>query len=138
MRHAAALSAAAGAPDFERPLSSAGRASALQTARRLSGAEIAVDRLLYSPARRTRETAEIVAGELGIDAADQIAIPELYGAGARSYRKVIEQFRGEAQVVMVIGHNPGISEFGQQLRGGKSPDQLQTAGFWRLPLDGDT
>ena len=138
MRHAAAISAAVGAPDFERPLSSSGRTSAVQAARRLSGAGIEVDRLLYSPARRTRETAEIVASELAIDAADLIAIPELYGASPRTYRKAIEQFRGEARVLMVIGHNPGISEFGQQLRGGKSLDQLHTAGFWRLPLDRNT
>ncbi len=135
MRHAAAKSAAMGASDFERPLSSSGRAAAAQAARLLAAAGVAVDRVLYSPARRTRETAEIIAHELAIETADLIAIPELYGAGPHAYRKAIARFRSDARGLMVIGHNPGISEFGQQLRGGKSPDHLQTAGFWRLPLD---
>lgn len=135
MRHAAALSA--GESDFDRPLSPSGRTSAAQAALRLTAAGVVVDRVLYSPARRTRETAEIVAREMRIETADLLAIPELYGATPRAYRHAIEQFRGEARVLMVIGHNPGISEFGEQLRGGKSLDQLQTAGFWRLSLGAD-
>ncbi|HVN98482.1 MAG TPA: histidine phosphatase family protein, partial [Steroidobacteraceae bacterium] len=63
MRHAEALPAAIDAEDFARPLTEAGRAAAARAATALAGGH-AVDRLLYSPARRTTETALIVADVL--------------------------------------------------------------------------
>jgi phosphohistidine phosphatase len=135
MRHAAALPAAMGATDFERPLSAPGRAAAAQSARRLAASGVKVDRLLYSPARRTRDTAAIVAGELSLDAAALESVPELYTASSQSIRETIERFHGNAVIVMVIGHNPGISDFGRELANGLSHDHLPTAAYWRLPFD---
>ncbi len=135
LRHAAALAAASGATDFERPLSVSGRAAAVRAARRLSAAGASVERLLYSPARRARETAELVARDLALEGACLVSIPELYGASPHVIRQVIAHFHGEARVLMLIGHNPGLSDFGRELGGGGSPDHLATAAFWRLPLD---
>jgi phosphohistidine phosphatase len=135
MRHAAALSAAIGATDFERPLSVPGRAAAAQAARRLSAAGVSVEQLLYSPAKRTWDTARIVAQELGLEAAALVSIPELYNASPLDIRQAIERFHGGAQGLMVIGHNPGLSDFGRELGGGLSHDHLPTSAFWRLPFD---
>jgi len=134
MRHAAAVPAALGRSDFDRALSGAGRAAAAQAARRLAAAGIALERVLYSPARRTRETAMIVARELELDSAVLAAVPELYSASPPTIREAITRHHGAASVLMVIGHNPGISDFGRELGGGPSRDQLPTAGFWRLPF----
>jgi len=135
MRHAAALPAAIGAADFERPLSALGRAAAAQAARELAAAGVQVERLLYSPARRTRDTAAIVARELSLDAAALQAVPELYSAGAQGIRESIERLRGEARVLMLIGHNPGISDMGRELASALAHAHLRTAEFWRLPFD---
>ena len=135
MRHAAALPAAIGATDFERPLSAPGRSAAAHAARRLSTAGVNVERLIYSPARRTRETAAIVAGELSLEAPALQSVPELYGASPHAIRQAIERFHGEARTLMVIGHNPGITDFGRELAPGRSHDLLPTAAFWRLPFD---
>ena len=137
MRHAAALPAALGATDFERPLSGPGRAAAAQAARRLAAAAVKVDRLLYSPARRTRDTAAIVARELKLDPVALESVPELYSASPQTLRATIEHSHGDAAVLMLVGHNPGISEFGRELARGPGHDHLPTAGFWRLPFDAD-
>lgn len=135
MRHAAALHAAIGASDFERPLSARGRQTAAEAARELAAAGVKVERLLYSPARRTRDTAAIVARELSLEAAALDAVPELYAASVPSIRESIERLHGDARVLMLIGHNPGISDMGRKLASGLSHAHLQTAEFWRLPFD---
>ena len=137
MRHAAALPAAAGASDFERPLSSRGRAAAVLAARRLSASGARVDRLLYSSARRTRETASIVARELALDPAALHALEELYAANPNTIRAAIQRNHAEANTLLVVGHNPGISDFGGELIKGLSPEQLATAAYWRVPLGAD-
>ena len=137
MRHAAALPAAAGAGDFERPLSGRGRAAAVLAAHRLSESGVHVDRLLYSSARRTRETALIVARELALDPAALHALEELYAANPSVIRAAIQRNHADATTLLVVGHNPGISDFGRELTNGLSPGQLATAAYWRVPLGAD-
>ena len=136
MRHAAARPTVIGGTDFERPLSARGRAAAAQAAHRLETAGVQLERLLYSPARRTRETAAIVAQELALHSSVLEAVPELYAAVTQTLREVIVRCHAGATVLMVVGHNPGVSEFGRELAGSLSVDYLATAGFWRVPFDG--
>jgi phosphohistidine phosphatase len=135
MRHAAALPGAIGATDFDRVLSAAGRAAAAQAARRLATGNLKVQRLLFSPAQRTRDTASIVARELSLDPAALQSVPELYAASPQSIRASIERYHANAVTLMVIGHNPGLSEFGHELDSGLGRNPLSTAAFWRLPFD---
>lgn len=137
MRHAEALPAAVDATDFDRALSDRGRAAAAQSARRLAASGLKVERLLFSPARRTQDTAAIVARELVLDSAALAAVPELYAASPRAIRKAIVKCHADAATLLVVGHNPGISEFGQELASALSHQQLPTAGFWRLPFSAD-
>src|SRR5258708_40081241 len=80
MRHAQAAPAELGAEDFTRPLTAAGRRAAAQAARTLAASGVQLDRVLLSPARRTRETAAIVAGELTLAQTPLPAGAGLYGA----------------------------------------------------------
>ena len=134
MRHAAAQSAAIGASDFERPLSPAGRHEAARSAQRLAGAAT-IERVLFSPAQRTSETAQIVADELSLGPQALVAVPALYAATPAAIRAAIARSHGHARVLLVVGHNPGISELGCELAGAGSHAQLPTAGFWRRALD---
>ena len=133
MRHAAALAAPAGASDFERPLSEPGRLEAAQAAQRLAGTA-AIERILFSPARRTSETARIIADELSFAAQALVAMPALYVATAAVIRAAVAHNHRGAHVVLIVGHNPGISEFGCELAGLGFHAQLPTAGFWRRSL----
>ena len=134
MRHAAALAAPVGASDFERPLSELGRLEAAQSAQRLAGTAT-IERILFSPARRTSETAQIVAGELSLGPAGAGgACPRCTSRPRRSLRAAVAHNHGGANVVLIVGHNPGISEFGCELAGLGFHAQLPTAGFWRRSL----
>jgi phosphohistidine phosphatase len=132
MRHAQAAPAARGAADFSRPLTAAGRTAAARAALALAAARI--ERVLLSPANRTRETAAIAARELKLDESALQPVPELYAASAAVIRAVIALHHGGARNLLVIGHNPGISELASQLSAPPAHTHLPTAGLCRLAL----
>jgi phosphohistidine phosphatase len=134
MRHAQAAPAARGAEDFSRPLTAAGRTAAARAALALAAAGVRIERVLLSPASRTRETATIAARELELDESALQAVPELYAASPAVIRAVIALHHGGARNLLVIGHNPGISELASQLSAPPARTHLPTAGLCRLPL----
>jgi phosphohistidine phosphatase len=134
MRHAEAAPAARETEDFARPLTEAGRISAARAAKLLAvGAPI--ERVLYSPAARTSETASIIARTLSLEASALRAVPKLYLATAHLIGAALARWQGTARVILVVGHNPGISELGAELSPSHAGKMLQTAAYWRLPLD---
>ena len=134
MRHAQALPAAIDDGDFARPLTDAGRAAGARAAHKLA-AGATIGRVLFSPAHRTSETAAIVAGGLLIEPARLKEVPELYLATPAVVRAAIARWHGDAHTLLIVGHNPSLSELGGQLDGQLSNSHLPTAGFWRLRLD---
>jgi phosphohistidine phosphatase len=134
MRHAQAAPAELGAEDFTRPLTTAGRKAAAQAAGRLAVAGAAIERVLLSPANRTRDTAAIVADEFGLAATALQAVPELYAARAEVIRTAIARHHAGAGCLLIVGHNPGISELAGQLSARYAHEHLPTAGWWRLAL----
>jgi phosphohistidine phosphatase len=110
MRHAEATSAAPRAEDFNRPLTSAGRATAEQTARRILGAHGLPELVLHSPALRTAETARIVV-QTWADARTRVqVVPAIYLARGSTLQQLLDQPEHSAASVLLIGHNPGVSE----------------------------
>jgi len=135
MRHAAAAPAGIDVPDYERPLTAAGRAAAARAAHQLAAERAAVDRVLYSPARRTRETAAILAGELLLAPGALREVAALYLATPAAMRAAIGAQGGAVPRLMIIGHNPGLSDFGAELDARFAGSSLATAGVWRFRLD---
>lgn len=135
MRHADAVPAAIGGQDFERALSKLGHEQARQAARRLAAAAAPIGRILYSPAQRTATTAQIVATALELPDAALVADPALYAASAATILAAIAGAHGGVQVLLVVGHNPGLSELAEELSGLQG--HLPTAGFQRCALDAD-
>ena len=82
MRHADARWKDPGVSDFERPLNRRGTTAAEAMARRLLELELVPDLLLASPARRTQQTAEIVARELSLPPRHVLREEALYLASA--------------------------------------------------------
>jgi phosphohistidine phosphatase SixA len=134
MRHAQAAPAELGAEDFTRPLTGAGRRAAAQAGRTLAATGVQIERILLSPATRTRETAAIVARELKVGETLLQAVPELYAAPPAVIRTVIARHHGGARRVLVVGHNPGISDLAAQVSAHHKAKHLPTAGLCRLPL----
>jgi phosphohistidine phosphatase len=122
MRHGDARWKDTGISDLERPLNRRGTGAAEAMARRLLELELVPDLLLVSPARRAQQTAEIVARELSIPARRVVREEKLYLAAARDLLQVVQNAGPRIAHLMVIAHNPGVSELTQTLvpKGGGS------------------
>jgi phosphohistidine phosphatase len=134
LRHAEAETARPGLPDIDRPLSERGRTEALDAAECMAATALRIDAMLVSPALRTRETAIIVAAEL--DIADEFHFePALYLGEPAALLRPLQRCPADAQTVLMVGHNPGLSVLAQQFMGGKQRIEMRTAGLCRVEFE---
>jgi phosphohistidine phosphatase len=111
VRHAKSSWADASLADRERPLNPRGRRDAPLMAERLAESGAVVDRLLTSPARRTRMTAQAFVEAFRLEEEDLRLEPQLYGAGEDDWLEVIGRQPGQVQSLLMVGHNPGLTGF---------------------------
>lgn len=119
LRHAHAEPAAADQADLDRPLSPQGLAEAEAAGRWLLENGPVPDRVLCSPARRTRETLEAVLAITGY--AEQRLEPDIYEATAGTLFGVL-QAHADAERLLLVGHNPGMERLVALLHSGQSGD----------------
>lgn len=119
LRHAHAESAVPGMDDLDRPLSVQGQAEAEAAGRWLHEHGYLPDRVLCSPARRTRETCEAVMAALGYVECRQE--PRIYDATPGRLVQVADENR-ELSRVLMVGHNPGFEQLVALLSSGQSGD----------------
>ncbi|RYE06346.1 MAG: hypothetical protein EOP33_03950 [Rickettsiaceae bacterium] len=103
MRHADSLPTIDG-EDFNRVLSPRGIHQATKAAKLLTSYQI--DKILVSPALRTKQTMEIINEELKIKQIE--TQEELYSANKQSIFDMITNQSDEIKSLMIIGHNPEI------------------------------
>jgi phosphohistidine phosphatase len=115
LRHGAAAAKAA-AGDRERALTSEGRRAVQALAGRLRSRGIQPDLVLCSPARRTRETLELLEAAWATRPEATIEEP-LYLADAASLLLRLRAAEPEAGGVLLVGHNPGLEELARTLAG---------------------
>jgi len=118
--------------DFDRPLTPGGEQDAQSAGRALQAAGHRPDLLLVSPARRTQQTAAIIAAQLGLDEQVTRLVDALYNASPEIL--IAELRRATAQtpgLVMLVAHNPGVSELGRRLGDGASMQPFAPAD-WRV------
>ena len=128
VRHAHASDAPPGGEDFDRPLSDAGLAAAraLPVALRTLPPP---DRLRVSPARRTMQTAQLGC----LPAWPSLAPDPVDALYLASLERLLREIRGtpaECAHLVLVGHNPGLSELWSLLGGEPGFDGLAPAG-WR-------
>jgi phosphohistidine phosphatase len=120
LRHAKSSWGDPGIVDIDRPLSPRGRRAAAAVARAIADEGYVPDRILCSPARRTRETLAALLPYLGDEG--RVAIdPRLYEPAEGDYRALICASGNDAGTLMVIGHNPAIQATALILTGGGEP-----------------
>jgi phosphohistidine phosphatase len=136
LRHAEAEPAPPGAKDFDRLLTARGRLEALAAAETLAAAHLTIDEILVSPARRARETADIFARRLKLAIAPGV-VAELYLAPPDVMLGILEHCSVTSDTILLIGHNPGISELAHQLHAGSDSSGLRTAGLCQLTFAHD-
>ena len=89
IRHAKSSWDSINTPDIDRPLNDRGKKDAPAMARKLIKAGIQVDRLISSPARRARNTAELFAREFDVKGSDIVILNELYHAQPGTFQQVV-------------------------------------------------
>jgi phosphohistidine phosphatase len=114
MRHAKS-EPAAHMNDFDRRLDKRGEEEALIISERLEQLKLAIDIALVSPAQRTRETFSIV--EKHIKTPTIIFDDRLYNARLSDLLSVIKEHCLEARTILLLSHNPSVSELAEHLSG---------------------
>ncbi len=107
--------------DHERELSKRGLKDAAAAGEWLCAQGIGVDEVLCSTATRTQQTAEGV-WNAGCSEADVRHDGRIYNASADSILQVIREADTDANVVMVVGHAPGIPVLASVLADGEGDD----------------
>jgi len=132
LRHAHAEEAQ-GRADIDRPLSARGRTQALAAAQSIALAELACEAVLSSTALRARETALIVAAQL--DLGDDLQFePTLYLGNVEALLGPPRRCPDSVSTLLIVGHNPGLSELAQSFNGNAARIELQTAGLCAITL----
>ena len=121
--------------DFDRPLNKRGRQNAPSMGRRLAAAGYRPDLIISSPARRARETAQLIAEELAVaEEAPILYEPGIYGANETELLGIIRNFDDSCYEVALVGHNPGLTELASLLAACRI-ENIVTCGVVRLELD---
>lgn len=128
LRHAKSSLADTGQADLDRPLNERGKRSAVAVGRYMASNGLVPQLVLCSPARRTRETWSLVAGELSATPEILIAA-EIYDFGdGKALMECLRLKAGAAQSALLVGHNPSIAELAKTLIGtgsGKLRERLE-------------
>lgn len=121
----------AGRPDGKRPLTSAGKRKTARAAAGLRRALPGVHRLISSPLKRARQTAELAAREYEIEVE---LLPEL--ARGASREKLFARLTAlpSAATVALVGHEPDLSRLAAALTGARLT--LKKAGAALIAVDG--
>lgn len=134
VRHAKSSWKDPGLPDHVRPLNKRGRRDAPMMGRRLAEQGPPVELIVSSPAVRAAETAEAMAAEMEYPWDEIVMDDELYEADCAEILMVIERQDDWFDHLMLIGHNPGLTELVNSLAR-LGIDNLPTCGVVRLEYD---
>lgn len=134
IRHAKSSWKTADLDDFDRPLNKRGIRDLPALCERLSSYHISPDQVLYSPATRTRLTADRIIDHLNIPAQDCSAVADIYEANVSSLLTILQRTPEETHQLMLIGHNPGLQELGSVLTAASIP-HFPTSAMLYLELD---
>jgi phosphohistidine phosphatase len=119
--------------DEERPLTPEGRKNMEREAKGMADLNVCPDRIITSPLKRAKETAEIVAERLDLKSrlVEDERLADSFDAGR------LEQILSEhtdADSLMFVGHEPDFSHTIGELVGGASVD-LKKGGLARIDVN---
>lgn len=120
--------------DFERPLNKRGEHDAPIMAKFLNENKLEPGLFLSSPANRALTTAQIFAGEFQCPADQIVTDHRIYEAGIRELITVIREIDNENKVVLLFGHNPGLTSL-TNLLGDKFIPEMPTCAIVGLKFE---
>jgi phosphohistidine phosphatase len=120
--------------DFDRPLNDRGNRDAPEMAKRILERGIVIDAIVSSTANRAFSTAQYFAKAAGIKKTNIIPVDKLYHAPAHIYYQVIKDFNDELDTIALFAHNPGITDFVNELTETRI-DDMPTCGIYAVKIN---
>lgn len=117
MRHGKALPGNGNEGDFDRVLAERGQEEVDKIAEYLKKNKLFPERVFSSSAARTKETTRRFIDVVPVDEENIIYSQTLYLAPALDYLKMIEHLDDTVSCVLLVGHNPGVSQLVAYLTG---------------------
>ena len=118
--------------DVKRPLDKDGKAQCLQLAHVLNALKLNFDLVVSSPLKRAQQTAQLVATETGYEQKLLISNALAPGATFAQFQRLLRDC-APYENVLVVGHNPNITQFlGHLLGVGTHDDPATTPARIRL------
>lgn len=131
-----------GLEDFHRPLVSRGRVGSRKMGAWIRSQDLVPDTVLSSPAERARMTTVHACKAMGVSLETVRWDERLYEASVEDHLAALADCPETAQLVMLVGHNPGLEELVEYLAVGevKIPADgklLPTSALAQLEMTGD-
>lgn len=123
--------------DFNRPLNERGERDAPRMGKRLKEKQVVPDLLLSSPATRALTTCKKIADVLEYSAEKIKTDRDLYHAEDEEILRIVKKINDKHDVVLVFGHNPGLTDFVNRLTDGLI-DNVPTCGIVACSLKIDS
>jgi phosphohistidine phosphatase len=120
--------------DFDRPLNKRGNKDAPVMAGRLADKKIKIDAFISSPAERALSTCIYFAKAFDIKKKEIIEVEELYNPRIESFYKVISEVDNSRDTIALFSHNPGITEFVNELTS-VHVDDMPTCSIFAVKVD---
>ncbi len=136
VRHAKSSWNEPGLSDRERPLNKRGQRDAPRMGKRIADAGIRPSLIVSSPAKRAWTTAQLIAEELSYPVEFLQRENSLYLASLNDILDVIVDQDDGFNSLMVVGHNPGLTNMVNFLSPGITGN-LPTAGVVSVTIDQD-
>lgn len=139
LRHAKSDWGDPGLADFDRPLAGRGLKDAPRIGQVLADFDIIPDKIVASPARRAKQTAELVAEACGYKKTAIEWHESFYGGYSDDLIAALQALPDPVERAMLVGHNPTMEETAAALLAGDTDENLTitipTAGLLCLDLD---
>jgi phosphohistidine phosphatase len=129
LRHAKAVPAKGPLADSARPLAERGERDARRIGERLREHRRHPKLIVASPAVRTLQTAQLVAAALDYPLEEIALENRLYLAHPTAILDIIAAQSAAAETLLVVGHNPGVSELVLELLPDFEVEDLPTGGI---------
>jgi phosphohistidine phosphatase len=120
--------------DFERTLNERGKKDAPAMAERLLDKKITIDAFVASPATRAKKTATYFCTAYGVPDNEIIFISKLYHATSDDFKDVVSNLNNSQHTVAIFSHNPGITEFINQLVPSIKIADMPTCGIFAVQI----
>ena len=135
IRHAKSSWADPSLDDRDRPLNKRGKRDAPFMGKRLASHSCIPDKIISSPAKRTRKTARTIARQLSYPKKDIILLEDLYTSSVNTMYRVVRACDEDVNRLFLVGHNYVITDFCVDLTGA-AIDNIPTCGIAGIRFTG--